>query len=82
MITITDGTWITDLEKRTCRNISNKVVVRFTKRGDTFQGEIIDMPVSFLEALAQKPHGDKTVKKMIAAAEEVFSRAYYQSLRE
>jgi hypothetical protein len=54
MITLMQENWIADLPTMTCRNIVNKIVLQFTPKGTTLQGEIKDMPLSLLSSLARK----------------------------
>jgi hypothetical protein len=79
MITIADGEWIADLGARTCRNISNNIVVVFEKSGKILNGKIEDIPMALLSKWAALPNGENKIKNVIMEAEEVFLRAFYES---
>ena len=78
MITITSGEWIADLGTMTCRNINNKIVVAFEKKGKTIIGKINDMPIELMEQWAAIPHGENNIKKAVMEAEEIFLKAYFE----
>jgi hypothetical protein len=78
MISITTGKWIADLEAMTCRNIENRIVVTFTRKGKTFEGKLQDMPAELLERWAVLPGGEKYIRQAVEEAEEVFLRAWIE----
>jgi hypothetical protein len=79
MISITEGKWIADLGAMTCRNIENRVVVAFRRKGEAVEGQIKDMPFELLEKLAELPDGPDRIRQTVEEAEEVFQRALIES---
>jgi hypothetical protein len=56
MIDLMQDNWIAALPTMTCRNIVNKIVLKFKPDGNTLQGEIKAMPLSLLSSLARKKY--------------------------
>ena len=79
MITITGGEWIADLGAKACRNINNRIVVKFEKNGKSIIGKISYIPVELFYQWAKLKHGERLMKKAVYEAEEVFLRAYFES---
>jgi hypothetical protein len=79
MITITDGKWIADLGAMTCRNVENRLVVCFQKRGKAFEGTLQDVPVELLGLWAALPDGERRIRQAVEEAEEVFLRAWFEA---
>ncbi len=78
MITIANGEWIADLRAMTCQNILNNVIVSFEVKEKLPQGKIKDIPMDLLSKLAIQSDGEKAIEKMVADAEEVFLKAYFE----
>jgi hypothetical protein len=72
MTSITDGKWIADLGAMTCRNVENRVIVGFRKKGKTFEGKLQDMPVDLLEKWAALPDGERHIRQAVEEAEGSF----------
>jgi len=79
MITVAQGEWIADLGSMVCRNITNGIIVSFTKSGKYFTGKIKDMPMDVLAKWAEKPQGSMLIQKAVMDAEEVFMTAYFEN---
>jgi len=79
MITITNGEWIADLGAMTCRNINTKMVVEFENKGKYFSGKIKDMPIELFSQWAKLKHGERLIQKAVMEAEEVYTRAFFES---
>ncbi len=78
MITITNGEWIANLQTMTCRNVLNNVIISFEMKGKFPRGKITHIPMDLLSKLAIQPDGEKAFEKMVADAEEVFLKAYFE----
>jgi hypothetical protein len=72
MLTINDEEWIVDSEAFTCKNNLTKIVVGFTKNGDTYMGKIMDIPLELMARLAKMKDGDLFLQKAVLDAEEIF----------
>ena len=79
MITIASSEWIADVGAMMCRNVSNKIIVGFEKRGKTLNGKIKDIPMELFARWAGEPGGEMKIQKAVMEAEEVFLRAYFES---
>jgi hypothetical protein len=78
-VIIGQGPWIADLAAMTCRNIENKMVVKFIETGKSLTPEIDDIPLSLLSTIARKKHDVSYLQKQVEEAEDVFLRAYFKT---
>ncbi len=62
----------------TCRNTLNNVIVIFEKKGESLQGKIDNMSMEVLSKMSSQPYGERDMKQLVAEAEEVFLRAYFE----
>jgi hypothetical protein len=72
MITITNEKWIADLGAMMCRNIENRIVAGFERKGKTLEGTLRDKPVELLESWAALADGERKIQRAVEQAEEVF----------
>jgi hypothetical protein len=79
MTTIVNEKWVADLRNTTCRNSGNKIVFIFDRNGRALQGEIKGMPVDLMSKWAAKGYGERNIRKAVEDAEEVFTRAYFET---
>ena len=82
MVSIVSDEWIVDLGAMACRNINNKIVITFEKKGKALLGKIKDMPIEMIIELAGKPDGHKYMRKAVKEAEKVFCKAYHENMIE
>ncbi|MFP3041610.1 hypothetical protein LQZ19_07270 [Treponema primitia] len=64
--------WDIDIEKMTCRNLSNRIMVRFTDTESGINGKIDDVPLTLLSSLARHPGGAAYLGRQLGEAERVF----------
>ncbi|GHV88562.1 hypothetical protein AGMMS50267_09220 [Spirochaetia bacterium] len=81
-ITIMQGSWVANPATMTCRHLINKMVLHFTRDGASLKPEIKDMPEPLLFAIAAKEDSDTYLQKLVAEGEDVFLRAYCETLIE
>ena len=79
MLTNTD--WVINLNDRTCLNIDTKIVVGIEKKGDSFTGEIRDLPDNIYDIWVRNEDVGGLIKNIIIEAKKVYSRAYTENLR-
>jgi len=82
MLRIVDDEWLVDTEALICSNNLTKIVVSFTKSGETYIGKIKDMPMELMARLAKMKNGDKLLQKTVLDAEEVFRKEMYVTNEE
>jgi hypothetical protein len=71
------GNWIVDLEKMTCFNTENELVIAFEKKGPTFQGKIKIIPLDLAEKWMKDPNCEKYIRKALVEADEIFFKEYF-----
>jgi hypothetical protein len=64
--------WDLDLEKMCCRNLSNRITVRFTDEGTFLDGKITGVPMGLLSALARSSGGAAYLGRQLREAEGAF----------
>jgi hypothetical protein len=64
--------WDVDLERMSCRNRVNRITVRFTGTGNSLDGEIEDVPMGLLSALARSSDGPAYLGRQLREAERAF----------
>jgi hypothetical protein len=64
--------WDIDLEKMSCRNLANKIMVQFTDKGTYIDGKIDDVSLLLLSALARTSGGETFLARQLGEAERVF----------
>jgi hypothetical protein len=82
MLRIVDDEWLVDTEAMLCSNSFTKIVVGFTKNGETYVGKIKDMPMELTIRLAKLKDGDKLIQKAVLDAEEIFNREMFEKIEE
>jgi len=75
MIDVRQWTWKLDLQKMTCFNEENSVMVRIGKEGHNFKGKILDMSGDLFWEIAKNEDGPKIVQEIALAAEDEYCRA-------
>jgi hypothetical protein len=73
---MTVGKWDVDLEKMSCRNLSNRITVQFTDKGTYLDGKIDDVSLSLMSALARTTGGETYLARQLGDAETVFIPEY------
>jgi hypothetical protein len=69
---MTVGKWDVDLEKMSCRNLSNRITVQFTDKGTYLDGKIDDVSLPLLSAFARTTGGETYLARLLGEAEKVF----------
>jgi hypothetical protein len=69
---MTVGKWDVDLEKMSCRNLSNRITVQFTDKGTYLDGKIDDVSLPLMSALARTTGGETYLARQLGEAERVF----------
>ncbi|MFP3041341.1 hypothetical protein LQZ19_05910 [Treponema primitia] len=64
--------WDVDVEKMMCRNLSNRITVRFTDTGSGIDGKIDNVPLPLLSSLARHQGGAAYLGRQLGEAERVF----------
>ena len=80
MKAIVDEEWIVDTDAMLCTNNLTKIMVKFTKNGDTYIGKIIDMPMELMARLAKMKDGDSFLQKAVLDAEEIFTKEIFEKM--
>jgi hypothetical protein len=80
MAEITRGEWIVDLTAMTCRNNANKIIVSFEKQGEAIFSKIDYIPLYTLRRWALTQDGSNNIRKVIAEAESVFLKVYFENM--
>jgi hypothetical protein len=73
------GQWIVDLDKHTCRNTENELVILFEKKGMSMMGTIKNMPIKLVQQWARDPNCKDHIRKALIEADEIFSKVYFTS---
>jgi hypothetical protein len=81
MQTNTNMDWVINLSEKTCLNINTNIVVGFEKKGNTFAGEIRDLPDNIYDVWARNEDAASLIKNIVIEAKNVFSRAYTENLK-
>jgi hypothetical protein len=81
-ITIMQGSWVADITKLTCRHLTNQMVLQIVKEGKPLKPEIKDMPLELLLTIARNKHDVPYLQKLIEEGEQVFLRAYFETMIE
>jgi len=81
MQTNTKKDWVINLTDRTCLNIDTNIVVSLQKKGDSFSGEIKDLPDNIYDIWARNEDVGSLIKNIIIEAKDIFSRAYTENLK-
>lgn len=71
--------WIADLEEMTCRNMNNRIIVRFEKKGHSLTGKIHEIPIKLRQFWDRFPNSDRLVHKTITDAKKIFLQEYARS---
>jgi hypothetical protein len=79
MVNIVNRDWIIDLGAMACRNISNKIVVSFEKKGDAVFVKMSYIPVNALEKWPETHERNENIEKALTEAEDVFLMAYFEN---
>jgi hypothetical protein len=61
-----------DLEKMSCRNLTNRITVQFTDKGTYIDGKIDDVSLPLLSALAWTEGGETYLAQQLGEVERVF----------
>jgi hypothetical protein len=77
MVNIVNGEWAVDLDAMTCRNINNKIVIAFEKRGDAVLSMTSYIPENTLKEWPQTHKKNDKIQKATTEAGDVFLRAYF-----
>jgi hypothetical protein len=80
MAEITRGEWIVDLNAMTCSNNANKIIVSFEKQGEAVFSKIDYIPLYTLRRWALTQDGSNNIRKIIAEAEDVFLKVYFENM--
>lgn len=64
--------WDVNLEKMSCRNLTNHITVQFTDKGTFIDGKIDDVSLPMLSALARTVGGETYLARQLGEAEGVF----------
>ena len=75
MIDVRQWTWKLDLQKMTCFNEENSVMVKIRKDGHKIKGKILDMSGDLFQEIAKKDNGPKIVQQIALSAEDVYCKA-------
>jgi hypothetical protein len=71
------GKWVVDLEKLTCRNTENELVIEFEKRGKMLMGTIKNIPIRLVQQWTQDKNCEADIRKELVEADEVFFKVYF-----
>ncbi|MDR0473397.1 MAG: hypothetical protein LBH43_06985 [Treponema sp.] len=80
MITAANGEWITDTVNMTCRNTTNNIVVVFEKFESNLVGKIKNIPLELVKKWTAEKRGDRNIRNTVMEAEEIFLKAYSESM--
>jgi hypothetical protein len=78
MYTTFNGEWVTDVEKMTCRNKTNNIVILFKKINGSLIGEIKTLPMKVVSKWAAEGLGNKRIKNAATEAQVIFFKAYFE----
>jgi hypothetical protein len=73
------GKFILDLERMTCSNTENGLVVVFKLQGLALQGRIKSMPLKLAQKWTDDPKCEIYIKKAITEAYEVFFKEFFST---
>ena len=74
MINFAEMSWVVDTAEMTCRDNTNKIVVKIQKEGDVLRGKIFDMPMDLFAEIAKDRNGEKIIEKIVKKAQEEYLR--------
>jgi hypothetical protein len=78
MSTIFNSEWVTDVEKMTCRNKTNNIVILFKKINGSLIGEIKTLPMKVVSKWAAEGLVNKRIKNAATEAQVIFLNAYFE----
>jgi hypothetical protein len=71
--------WDVDIEKMSCRNLTNHITVQFTDKGTYLDGKIADVSLPLLSAFARTSGGETYLARQVGEAETVFIPAFIKA---
>jgi len=79
MNTTFNGEWVIDVEKMTCRNTTNNIVILFRKINGSLVGKIKTLPMKVVNKWMTERPECNSLKKAITEAEIIFFKAYSEN---
>ena len=75
----TSEKWLVDLDRLTCYNMENQMLIAFEKKGTTLRGSIKELPLALSKKLTEDPNGNTLIRKAFIEADEVFFKKYFNN---
>jgi len=72
----TGSEWVADVVTMTCKNTTNKIIVKFEKLDKTLNGKIIDAPLKIINEWVVEKKIEEQIRNTVTEAEKIFLMAY------